>query len=63
MPEGGKMDSLDFKEEILCDGKVLSVGQLSQAFYFSAQKTGLPDWFSEISWQPLIYLLLKNCQY
>lgn len=49
MPEGGKMDPLDFKEEILPDGKVLSVGQLSQAFYFSVKKTGLSDWFSEIS--------------
>lgn len=41
MLEGGKMDPFDFNEEILHDGKVLSVGRLSQAFYFPVEKTCL----------------------
>lgn len=36
--EGGKMDTFDFNEEILHDGKVLSVGWLSQVFIFQWRK-------------------------
>lgn len=41
MLEVDKMDTFDFNEEILHDGKMRSIGWLSPAFYSPAEKTCL----------------------